>query len=80
MSTHTALTIAIAAAIFGVFVFIDVLRANRALPFFRPASPEPDEHEACAGDPEALRAVRQSGVIDHFHNRPNRTQEQRNHG
>jgi hypothetical protein len=67
MSIHTALTIAIAAAIFGVLVFIDVLRANRALPFFRPASPEPDEHEACHGDPEALRSISQSGVICHFH-------------
>ena len=61
-------TIAIAAIVFAVLVFIDVLRANRAQRLLGPASPEPDEHEACAGDPEALRAVRQSGVINHFHN------------
>jgi hypothetical protein len=33
-----------------------------------PRSPEPDEHEACAGDPEILRAVGEPGVINHFHN------------
>ena len=32
-----------------------------------PRSPEPDEHEACAGDPEILRAVREPGVVNHFH-------------
>jgi len=33
-----------------------------------PRSPEPDEHEACAGDPEVLRGVQsQAGAIGHFH-------------
>jgi hypothetical protein len=60
-------TIAIAAIVFAVLVFIDVLRANRAQRLLGPASPEPDEHEACAGDPEVLRGVQsQAGAIDHF--------------
>lgn len=60
-------TIAIATIVFAVLVFIDVLRANRAQRLLGPASPEPDEHEACAGDPEVLRGVGQSGMINHFH-------------
>lgn len=32
-----------------------------------PASPEPDEHEACHGDPEWRRAIGEPGMIDHFH-------------
>jgi hypothetical protein len=71
--------IAIAAIVFAVLVFIDVLRANRAQRLLGPASPEPDEHEACAGDPEVLRGVGQSGMIDHFHTATNRTDQERNH-
>jgi hypothetical protein len=40
------LTITIAAAIFGVLAFIDVLRANRSLPLFRPSLRHRDEQGA----------------------------------
>jgi len=45
------LTITIAAAIFGVLVFIDVLRANRSLPLFRPSLRH--RNEQCSGDVNA---------------------------
>jgi len=45
-----------------------------------PASPEPDEHEACHGDPEALRAVRQSGVINDFHQGFTLANREQDHG
>jgi len=71
----TALTIAAALVAWFLLGCIVALLIGRALP----ASPEPDEHEACHGDPEALRAVRQSGVIGDFHAGSNLTTRERNH-
>lgn len=72
-------TIAIAAIVFAVLVFIDVLRANRAQRLLGPASPEPDEHEACHGDPELLRAIGEPGMINHFHNGSSKTNSEQDH-
>jgi len=60
-------TVAIAAIMFAVLVFLDVLRSIRATRLLWPTSPEPDEHEACHGDPEWRRAIGEPGMIDHFH-------------
>jgi hypothetical protein len=73
------LTIAIAAAIFGVLVFLDVLRANRNLPFF-PRAGEGEQQGAAHGDAKLDGTALPAGMIDQFHTGSNRTQEQRNHG
>jgi hypothetical protein len=57
------LTIAIAAAIFGVLVFLDVLRANRNLPFF-PRAGEGEQQGAAHGDAKLNRAGLPTGMID----------------
>jgi hypothetical protein len=58
-----AIAIAIAAAIFGVLVFLDVLRANRNLPFF-PGRCEREQQGATHGNAELNRAGLPTGMID----------------
>jgi len=71
-----------AQAIFAILLGWTVAAFVFGLLFARaiPASPEPDEHEACHGDPEWRRAIGEPGMIDNFHNGSNLTQERSNHG
>lgn len=62
------LTITIAAAIFGVLAFIDVLRANRSLPLFRPSLRHRDEQGASDVNAELDGGRLPAGMINLNHN------------
>ena len=64
--SHT-LTIALATAIFGVLVFIDVLRANRSLPLFRPSLRHRHEQGATHRNAKLNRSVPPVGSVHHQH-------------
>lgn len=74
------LTITIAAAIFGVLAFIDVLRANHSLPLFRPSLRH--RHEQGSGDVNAERNGGRlpAGMVGNLHSGSNLTTERSNHG
>lgn len=72
-------TIAIATIVFAVLVFIDVLRANRALALIPPASSESDEDCSAHCHAELDGAGLPAGMIDHFHTGSNPTTLERNH-
>lgn len=61
------LTITIAAAIFGVLAFIDVLRANRSLPLFRPSLRHRHEQGAAHRNAKLNRSVLPGGSVHHHH-------------
>jgi hypothetical protein len=72
-------TIAIAAIVFAVLVFIDVLRANRALALIPPASSESDEDCSAHCHAELDGSGLPAGMINHFHAETNPTNGDRNH-
>lgn len=71
--------IAIAAAVFGVLVFLDVLRANRSQPFI-PRRGEGEEQRASDVHSELNGGRLPARVICDFHTGSNLTTEQSNHG
>lgn len=74
MSAQTIFTVLLGWTLAAIIVGLLFAR------MLRPTSPEPDEHEACHGDPEALRAVRQSGVINDFHQGFTLANREQDHG